>query len=41
MLELMGKPVKVYEGERTNIKITTPLDLWVAEAIVRGMSARS
>jgi len=39
MLELMGKPVKVYEGERTNIKITTPLDLWVAEAIVRGMSA--
>ena len=36
MLELMGKPVKVYEGERTNIKITTPLDLWVAEAMLRG-----
>ncbi|MEO6458287.1 MAG: 2-C-methyl-D-erythritol 4-phosphate cytidylyltransferase [Chloroflexia bacterium] len=39
MLELMGKPVKVYEGERTNIKITTPLDLWVAEAIVRGQGS--
>jgi len=35
MLELMGRPVKVYEGERTNIKITTPLDLQIAEAIVR------
>jgi 2-C-methyl-D-erythritol 4-phosphate cytidylyltransferase len=35
MLELMGRPVKVYEGERTNIKITTPLDLQIAEAILR------
>lgn len=36
MLEMIGHPVKVYEGERTNIKITTPLDLLVAEAIARG-----
>lgn len=36
MVELTGRPVKVYEGERTNIKITTPLDLLVAEAILRG-----
>jgi 2-C-methyl-D-erythritol 4-phosphate cytidylyltransferase len=40
MLELMGKPVKVYEGERTNIKITTPLDLWVAEAMLRGTGSQ-
>lgn len=36
MVELTGRPVKVYEGERTNIKITTPLDLLIAEAILRG-----
>ena len=36
ILELMGRPVKVYEGERTNIKITTAEDLLIAEAIVRG-----
>jgi 2-C-methyl-D-erythritol 4-phosphate cytidylyltransferase len=36
LLELTGHAVKVFEGERTNIKITTPLDLWIAEAIVRG-----
>ena len=35
LIELMGRPVKVYEGERTNIKITTDLDLLVAEAILR------
>jgi len=36
IVELAGRPVKVYEGERTNIKITTPLDLLMAEAIVKG-----
>ena len=30
-----GTARKVYEGERTNIKITTALDLLIAEAIVR------
>ena len=38
IVELSGHPVKVYEGERTNIKITTPLDLLIAEAILRGQS---
>ena len=36
LVELLGRPVKVYEGERTNIKITTPLDLLIAEAILKG-----
>lgn len=36
IVERAGRPIKVYEGERTNIKITTPLDLLIAEAIVRG-----
>jgi 2-C-methyl-D-erythritol 4-phosphate cytidylyltransferase len=35
LVEMMGRPVKVFEGERTNIKITTALDLLIAEAIVR------
>jgi 2-C-methyl-D-erythritol 4-phosphate cytidylyltransferase len=35
VVELIGRPVKVYEGERTNIKITTALDLSIAEAILR------
>lgn len=35
MLELIGHPVKVYEGDPTNIKITTPLDLRIAEAILK------
>ncbi|MBF6612402.1 MAG: 2-C-methyl-D-erythritol 4-phosphate cytidylyltransferase [Chloroflexi bacterium] len=35
VLELAGRAVKVFEGERTNIKITTPLDLRLAEAILR------
>jgi 2-C-methyl-D-erythritol 4-phosphate cytidylyltransferase len=37
IVELSGRPVKVYEGERTNIKITTPLDLLIAEAILKGL----
>ena len=36
LVELLGHPVKVYEGERTNIKITTPLDLLIAEAVLKG-----
>jgi 2-C-methyl-D-erythritol 4-phosphate cytidylyltransferase len=35
MLELTGHPVKVFEGEHTNIKITMDLDLVLAEALVR------
>jgi 2-C-methyl-D-erythritol 4-phosphate cytidylyltransferase len=37
VVELMGHRVIVYEGERTNIKITTPLDLVIAEAILKSM----
>jgi 2-C-methyl-D-erythritol 4-phosphate cytidylyltransferase len=32
MIEMLGVPVKTYEGRRRNIKITTPDDLWLAEA---------
>jgi 2-C-methyl-D-erythritol 4-phosphate cytidylyltransferase len=32
MIEMLGVPVKTYEGRRRNIKITTPEDLWLAEA---------
>ena len=34
MLEALGLPVKVFPGERRNIKITTPEDLELAEAIL-------
>jgi 2-C-methyl-D-erythritol 4-phosphate cytidylyltransferase len=36
LVEMIGRPVKVFEGDRTNIKITTPQDLLMAEALVRG-----
>ena len=32
MIEMLGVPLKTYEGRRRNIKITTPDDLWLAEA---------
>ncbi len=32
MMEMLGVPVKTYEGRRRNIKITTPDDLALAEA---------
>lgn len=35
LLELAGRPVKVYQGERANIKITQPEDLAIAEALAR------
>ena len=34
MLEALGLPVRVFPGERRNIKITTPEDLELAEAIL-------
>lgn len=36
LVERLGKPVVVLEGERTNIKITFPEDLLFAEALLRG-----
>jgi 2-C-methyl-D-erythritol 4-phosphate cytidylyltransferase len=35
LLERMGKPVFVVDGERTNFKITTPEDVWLAETLIR------
>jgi 2-C-methyl-D-erythritol 4-phosphate cytidylyltransferase len=31
----MGRPVFLLEGERTNIKITVPEDIILAEALLR------
>lgn len=35
LVEFLNEPVKLTEGEYTNIKVTTPEDLAVAEAILR------
>ncbi|MGH7824141.1 MAG: 2-C-methyl-D-erythritol 4-phosphate cytidylyltransferase [Candidatus Binatia bacterium] len=35
LVERLGKPVYVLDGERTNIKITVPEDLLFAEALLR------
>ena len=35
LVERMGKPVWVIDGEKTNLKITMPEDLWLAEAMIR------
>jgi len=41
LAERAGHPVRLVEGEATNIKITTPADLLVAEAIARGSRERA
>ncbi|MDR3288902.1 MAG: 2-C-methyl-D-erythritol 4-phosphate cytidylyltransferase [Peptococcaceae bacterium] len=38
LLEWLGIPVRVLAGEITNIKITTPEDLWLAEMILNKRS---
>jgi 2-C-methyl-D-erythritol 4-phosphate cytidylyltransferase len=35
LVEALGHPVRVYEGAWSNMKITTPEDLMVAEALLR------
>jgi 2-C-methyl-D-erythritol 4-phosphate cytidylyltransferase len=35
VVERIGKPVYVLEGERTNLKITVPEDVWLAESLLR------
>jgi 2-C-methyl-D-erythritol 4-phosphate cytidylyltransferase len=35
LVERLGKPVYLIEGESTNIKITVPEDLLFAEALAR------
>jgi 2-C-methyl-D-erythritol 4-phosphate cytidylyltransferase len=36
LVERMGQPVFVMDGERTNFKITTPEDVWLAETLIQG-----
>jgi len=36
LVECIGREVKIIEGSRENIKITSPHDLMAAEAILRG-----
>src|SRR5262245_7134214 len=35
LVERLGKPVYVVVGERTNLKITFPEDIWLAEMMIR------
>jgi 2-C-methyl-D-erythritol 4-phosphate cytidylyltransferase len=35
VVERIGTPVYVLEGERTNFKITVPEDVWLAEMLIR------
>ncbi len=35
VVERMGEPVFVIEGERLNFKITVPDDVWLAELLIR------
>lgn len=35
VVERLGKPVYLLEGERTNFKITLPEDIWLAEMMIR------
>lgn len=35
LVERLGETVYVVEGERTNLKITLPEDIWLAEAMIR------
>ena len=38
LLEKCQIPVKIVEGEETNLKVTTPVDLAIAEFILRQRS---
>ena len=40
VVELMGKPVKLTVGEYTNLKLTTPEDMIIAETILRDRGER-
>jgi 2-C-methyl-D-erythritol 4-phosphate cytidylyltransferase len=35
LVERLGKPVYIIDGERTNFKITVPEDVWLAESLIR------
>jgi len=40
-MELAGYPVSILEGPSTNIKITVPADLEIAEIVLRQLSEES
>jgi 2-C-methyl-D-erythritol 4-phosphate cytidylyltransferase len=40
MVEALGEPVVVFAGERTNVKITTPEDIELVEALLAGRGVR-
>ncbi|NPV74173.1 MAG: 2-C-methyl-D-erythritol 4-phosphate cytidylyltransferase [Pelotomaculum sp.] len=40
LVELLGRPVKIVAGSYENIKITTPEDLTVAEAVIKARQGR-
>lgn len=40
LFEQCGLPVKIVEGEETNLKVTTPIDLTIAEFILRQRERR-
>jgi len=35
LVERLGKPVYIIDGERTNFKITVPENVWLAETLIR------
>ena len=37
-VELMGMSVKIVEGDERNIKVTTPMDLKIAELLLEELS---
>ena len=41
MVEMLGRPVKLFMGSHANIKVTTPEDIAVAEAIARARLEKS
>jgi 2-C-methyl-D-erythritol 4-phosphate cytidylyltransferase len=41
LFEQCGLPVQIVEGEETNLKVTTPVDLTIAEFILRQRSSSS
>ena len=40
VVELMGEPVKLTVGEYTNLKLTTPEDMIIAETILKDRGER-
>jgi 2-C-methyl-D-erythritol 4-phosphate cytidylyltransferase len=40
VMEMAGFPVKIFPGNKFNIKLTTPEDLVVAGAILKNMEAK-